>query len=67
MKVKEMIEKLSKYNGEADFGVVVKGRLEPFEVCYGGSEGCTPSNCDHVTIMVNAENEATNEEVKEHA
>ena len=58
MKVKEIIEKLSKYNGEAEFNVVVKGRVEPFEVCYGSSEGCTPLTCDCVDLFINTESEA---------
>ncbi len=57
MKVKEIIEKLNKYNGEAEFEVVVKGRSEPFEVCYGSSEGCTPLNCEEVCLMIDTEPE----------
>lgn len=52
MKVKELIEKLNKYNPNADVEVVVNGYPESFEICYGSSEGCTPTNCDCVDLMV---------------
>ena len=59
MKVKEIIEKLSKYNEEAEFNIVVKGRIKPFEVCFGSSEGCTPKNCQCVDFMIDTESEDT--------
>ena len=52
MKVKELIGKLNKYNPNADVEVVVNGCSKSFEICYGSSEGCTPSNCDCVDLMV---------------
>lgn len=52
MKVKELIEKLNKYNPNAKVGVVVNGFPKVFEICYGNSEGCTPANCDCVDLMV---------------
>ena len=59
MKVKEIIEKLSKYNGEAEFNIVVKGIIEPFEICFGSSEGVTRLNCQCVDLMVDTESEDT--------
>ena len=59
MKVKEIIEKLRNYNEEAEFHVVVKGQIKPFEICYGYSEGCTPTNCQSVSIMLDTEGETS--------
>jgi len=52
MKVYELIEKLNRYNPKADVEIVVKGAPKEFEICYGGSEGCTPANCDSVDFMI---------------
>ena len=57
MKVREMIEKLSEYNPEANFCVVVNNYPTDFEICYGTSEGCTKENCDSVDIMINGVSE----------
>lgn len=57
MKVKEIIAELSKYNGEAEFNVIVKGRAKEFEVCYGSSEGCTRLTCDCVDFFIDTETE----------
>lgn len=52
MKVFELIDKLSRYNPEADIDVVVNGYPKPFEISFGTSEGCTPQTCDFVGLMV---------------
>ncbi|MCK4359154.1 MAG: hypothetical protein KAW92_10525 [Candidatus Cloacimonetes bacterium] len=36
MKVKDLIEKLKRYNPEAETSVVVHNRLEHFSLTYGG-------------------------------
>ena len=41
MTVKEIIDKLSEYNREAKFNIVVDGFERPFIVCFGCSDGCT--------------------------
>ena len=35
MKVKELIEKISKYNPEADFNIIVDSMPTEFEICFG--------------------------------
>lgn len=57
MKVKEMIEKLSEYNPEANFYVILNNYPIDFEICYGTSESCTKENCDSVDIMINCSSE----------
>lgn len=65
MKVKELIEKLNEYNQNANVEICVNGRPQEFEICYGGSEGCTKSSCDEVVFMIGTDCEekggATNE------
>ena len=52
MTVKEIIDKLSKYNLEAEINVVVDGYTRPFTICFGDSEGATKTNCETVDLMV---------------
>lgn len=52
MTVREMIDKLSEYNPEAEFNIVIDGFDRPFKICFGGSEGCTKANCEDVELMV---------------
>ena len=52
MKVKELLEKLSEYNLEADISIVLNNSARDFEICYGTSEGCTKENCDEVNLYV---------------
>ncbi len=52
MTVKEIIDKLSGYNLEAKFNIVVDGFDRPFEICFGISEGVTRTNCETVDLMV---------------
>lgn len=52
MTVKEMIDKLSEYNLEAKFNIVVDGFDRPFTICFGCSEGVTKTNCETVDLMV---------------
>lgn len=65
MKVKGLIKKLNEYNQEADVEICVNGMPQEFEICYGGSEGCTKSSCDEVVFMIGTDCEekdgATNE------
>lgn len=57
MKVKDMIKELSFFNPEAEVNVVVASRPLPFGICFGGSEGCTKSNCGGVYLMVSPNSE----------
>lgn len=52
MTVKEIIDKLSKYNLGAEINVVVDGYARPFTICFGGSEGVTKTYCETVDLMV---------------
>ena len=52
MTVKEIIDKLSKYNLEAEINVVVDGYARPFTICFGDSEGVTKTNCETVDLTV---------------
>ena len=52
MTVKEIIDRLSEYNIDAKFNIVVDGFDRPFEICFGDSEGVTKANCDAVDLMV---------------
>lgn len=52
MKVKEILKELSRCNENAEFGVVVNSYQKDFEICFGGTEGCTRENCDCVNLMV---------------
>ena len=52
MTVKEIIDKLSEYNLDAKFNIVVDGFDRPFEICFGYSEGVTKANCETVDLMV---------------
>lgn len=52
MTVKEIIDKLSEYNLDAKFNIVVDGFDKPFEICFGNSEGVTKTTCETVDLMV---------------
>lgn len=52
MTVKEIIDKLSEYNLDAKFNIVVGGFDKPFEICFGSSEGVTKTTCETVDLMV---------------
>ena len=52
MTVKEIINKLSGYNSEAEINVVVDGYVKPYTICFGGAEGVTKANCEAVDLMV---------------
>ena len=62
MIVKEIINKLSKYNPEAEFSVVIDGFDRPFEICFGGSEGVAKTNCEEVDLMVGDINDEAGEQ-----
>ena len=62
MKVKEMIDKLSEYNLDAKFNIVVDGFDRPFEICFGNSEGVTKINCETVDLMIGDIGEESNAE-----
>lgn len=59
MTVKDMIYKLSEYNPEAKFNVVIDGFDRPFTICFGGSEGVAKTNCEDVDLMVGDINDET--------
>lgn len=52
MTIKEIIAKLSEYNPEAEFNIVVDGFSRPFTICFGSSEGVTKTNCEDVDLMI---------------
>ena len=52
MTVKEIIDKLSEYNLEAKFNIVVDGYVKPYTICFGSAEGVTKANCEAVDLMV---------------
>lgn len=52
MTVKELINKLSEYNLEAEINVVVDGYVKPYTICFGGAEGVSKANCEAVDLMV---------------
>ena len=52
MTVKELINKLSEYNLEAEINVVVGGYIKPYTICFGGAEGVSKVNCEAVDLMV---------------
>ena len=52
MTVKELINKLSEYNLEAEINVVVGGDVKPYTICFGGAEGITKANCEAVDLIV---------------
>lgn len=60
MKVSDLIETLNRYNPNASVEICVRGTQKNFELCYGGSEGCTPENCENVTFMVETSCEKEN-------
>ena len=62
MTIKEIINKLSEYNPEAEINVVVDGYARPFTICFGGSEGVTKTNCETVDLMVGNINDKVGEQ-----
>lgn len=58
MLLKELIKELSQYNGDAEVAVVVNGRSLPFGICYGGSEACTKTSCEHISLVTDTDMEA---------
>lgn len=52
MRVYELIKKLNEYNQNAKVEICVNGMPQEFEICYGGSEGCTKSTCNEVVFMI---------------
>lgn len=62
MTVKEIIDKLSEYNPEAKFNVVIDGFDRPFTICFGGSEGVAKTNCEDVDLMVGDINDEVGEQ-----
>ena len=62
MTVKEMINKLSEYNLEAKFNIVVDGFDRPFTICFGYSEGVVKTNCETVDLMVDTSSDEAGEQ-----
>ena len=52
MTVQDVIYKLSEYNQEAEFNVVIDGFAKPFKIYFGSSEGVIKTNCENVDLMV---------------
>lgn len=57
MKVYEVIEKLKKYNQNADLCIVVNGFEKPYVMGFGGDEGCSSASCDRVAFIVDTPSE----------
>lgn len=57
MTVEKLIEKLEEYNPKAKIQTVVKNCPQPFEICFGSSEGVTEKNCEDVSLMIDCRNE----------
>lgn len=55
MTVRDLLEKLKEYNPDAIVNICVRGMPQEFEICYGGSEGCTKSTCSDVDFMVESD------------
>jgi len=54
MKVKELIQKLSEYNSDAEMSVIVHNHKEEFSITFGGgSEGESKQNCKEVSFYLN--------------
>ena len=52
MRVKELIEKLQKYNQDAEINVVVHNKKEKFSLTWSGSEGTTKEKATSVSFYV---------------
>jgi hypothetical protein len=52
MKVKELIEKLNRFNPEAETSVIVNNQPELYSITFGGPEGSTKENCEDVNFYV---------------
>ena len=52
MKVKELIEKLKKYNPEAETDVVAHCRSYKYSLSCGRGDGCDETNCEEVSFYV---------------
>ena len=52
MKVKELIEKLKKYNPEAKANVVAHNYAYDFSLSYGGGDGGSKENAHEVSFYV---------------
>ena len=52
IKIKEIIQKLSEYNQEAEFRVIAHNKVEPFTFSFGGWNGCNKSNCEEVNLFL---------------
>jgi len=57
MKVSELMERLGKYNPDADVDVVANNKGHEFSFAYGNSEGCTIENCETVSLWVDSLND----------
>jgi hypothetical protein len=55
--VRDLISMLLTYNLDAEIQTVVKCCPQPFEILYGGGDGCTKSTCDSVIFAVGSNNE----------
>ena len=52
MKVKELMQKLREYNGEAEVTVVAHCRDYKFSLSYGDSDGVKKDSCESVSFYV---------------
>lgn len=58
IQVKELIEKLSTYNPNADVYILVDNEAYPFTITYGGADGCTQVDADEVLLDINENSES---------
>jgi hypothetical protein len=52
LKVKELIEKLQKYNPDAEVSVVAHCQAYTFSLSFGGGDGCGREDCESVSFYV---------------
>lgn len=54
MKVRDLQEKLSGYNQDAEIEVLVNNYPQEFIILFGCTEQCTPENCEQVSLYVHS-------------
>jgi len=52
MTVKELIEKLTTYNMDAEVSVIAHNKPHDFSLTYGGAEGCDKKTAPRVSFYV---------------
>ena len=52
MKIKDLIQKLSEYNQDAEISVIAHCKEYPFSLSFGGAEGSTKETVTEVHLYV---------------